>query len=126
MHFPEDHPDPAYLWDMLVRLRELDAITRGRSLDDLLGNRLLQLSVERLIETIGEAARNVSSTTRGNLPYIPWRGIIAQRHVLAHDYGAIDHLKLWRIVTEHAPTLRQQLEELLPEPPENPYPEPDR
>lgn len=125
MSIPEDHPDDAYLWDMLVRLRELRTITHGKSLDDLLSDRVLQLAVERLIETIGEAARRVSRETQNRHMEIPWRGVIAQRNVIAHDYGSINHHKLWDIIAHHAPRLLTQLESIAPEPPADPLPESD-
>lgn len=47
-------------------------------------------------------------------PEIPWRLIIAQRHVLAHDYGEIDHERIWRVATMHVPELIRLLEPLVP------------
>lgn len=35
------------------------------------------------------------------------------RHRLAHDYDAIDYELVWRVVAEHAATLRARVEELL-------------
>ena len=46
--------------------------------------------------------------------HISWHGIAAQRHALAHEYGEIDHEKIWRVVTTHMRALRRQLEDLLP------------
>ena len=47
-------------------------------------------------------------------PEIPWQSIIAQRHVLAHEYGDIRQDLIWRVATEHIPILIAQLEALLP------------
>jgi uncharacterized protein with HEPN domain len=35
---------------------------------------------------IGEAANNVSASTRAELASIPWQDIVAQRHVAIHHY----------------------------------------
>jgi uncharacterized protein with HEPN domain len=43
----------------------------------------------------------------------------AQRHVLAHDYGEIRHERIWYVATIHIPALIQQLEPLLPAPPDD-------
>jgi uncharacterized protein with HEPN domain len=48
---------------------------------------LIQSAVERQLEIIGEAARRVSEAFQQKHPEIPWRSIIGQRNVLAHQYG---------------------------------------
>jgi uncharacterized protein with HEPN domain len=73
--------------------------------------------VERNIEIIGEAARRLSDDFRNQHPEIPWRVIMATRHILAHDYDAVDNDIVWRILTDHLPPLIKQLHALLPPPP---------
>ena len=80
----------------------------------------LQLAVERAIEIIGEAARLISASFKEQHPEIPWQQIIAQRHVLAHDYGEISHDRIWLVATRWIPDLINQLEPLLPLPPVDP------
>jgi len=82
---PPEQRDPAYLWDMLDAARMVCQMTTGVTYDQYLANRTLQLAVERAIEIIGQAARRVSEATQNAHPEIPWRRIIAQRHVLAHE-----------------------------------------
>jgi uncharacterized protein with HEPN domain len=84
---PRENRDAAYIWDMLDAARTIHEFTAGVSLEDYLLDRKLQLAVERAIEIIGEAARLVSPELRTQYPEIPWRQIVAQRNVLAHDYG---------------------------------------
>ena len=73
-----------------------------------------QRAVERAVEIIGEAARQVSDDFRRAHPAISWRPIIAQRHVLAHEYGEIMQERIWRVATTHVPALIAQLEPLIP------------
>jgi uncharacterized protein with HEPN domain len=63
--------DAAYLWDMLEAARSIQQFTAGVSSDEYLKNRVLQLAVERQLEVIGEAARNVSDAFRQAHPEIP-------------------------------------------------------
>ncbi len=114
---PEDG-DAAYLWDMRELCRELLIITEGKTFDDLLSNVTLRRAVERATEVIGEAASHISPQFRTEHPAIPWGGIIAQRNVLAHRYGEIDYLRIWRIVTTDVPELLLALDPLIPAPPE--------
>jgi len=44
------------------------------------------MAVERAVEIIGEAARNITEYFKQVHPEIPWAGIIGQRNVLAHKY----------------------------------------
>lgn len=110
---PEDR-DPAYLWDMLDAARRIKEFTAGLSLDRYLQQEVLQSAVERQLEILGEAARRVSDPFKQAHPEIPWQPIIAQRNVLAHEYGEISHISIWKVVTTHVPSLIALLEPLIP------------
>ena len=110
---PEDR-DPAYLWDMLDAAYEVQRFMAAVRLEEYMQDPLRQRAIERIIEILGEAARNVFETFKAGHPEIPWRAIIAQRHVLAHEYGRIDHARIWTVATVHIPDLIAQLEPLIP------------
>lgn len=112
-----DKDDRAYLWDMLTAAKAVVAFVHAKTLDDYLADLLLRSAVERQVEVIGEAARRVSGDFQDAHPEIPWRPIMAQRHVLAHDYGEIKHDRIWRVATEHVPELIVLLEPLVPDTP---------
>ena len=117
---PPEKGDAAYLWDMLDAARTVQEMTRGIDFDAYMASRTIQLATERAIEIIGEAARFVSAPFRDAHPEIPWTKIVAQRHLIAHHYGAIQHDRLWRVVTEHIPELIAQLIPLVPPAPSDP------
>jgi len=114
---PEDR-DLAYLWDMLDAAHAILNFTEGKSFEQYLQDRMLQLAVERALEIIGEAAHNVSLDFRLKHSEIPWKGIIGQRNVLAHEYGAIKQDLIWEVVTDHLPDLAVKLEHMVPQPPQ--------
>jgi uncharacterized protein with HEPN domain len=114
---PEDR-NAAYLWDMLDAARTVLNFMAATSYDRYLQDRMLQLAVERSLEIIGEAARNVSLDFQLKHPGVPWKGIIAQRNVLAHEYGAIRQDLIWEVATVHLPDLAARLEEMVPPLPE--------
>ncbi|MCG3127895.1 MAG: hypothetical protein CHACPFDD_02768 [Phycisphaerae bacterium] len=111
---PPEKDDAAYLWDMLDAARTLILITKGADRATYLSNRTLQLATERCIEIVGEAARFVSEPFGQAHPEIPWTKIVAQRHILAHHYGTIEHERLWRVVETHIPELVRLLPPLVP------------
>ena len=113
-----DERDAAYIWDMLDSARTLHGFVTGVSFYNYSQDKKLQLAVERSLEIIGEAARRVSETYRQEHPEIPWQNIIAQRNVLAHEYGEIKHELIWKVATIRIPELISLLEKLIPAPPD--------
>lgn len=111
---PEDR-DSAYLWDMLDAATAILDFIEAVDFDAYLKDRKLQLAVERALEIMGEAARNVSPDFQLNHPEIPWKGIIGQRNVLAHNYGAIKQDLVWEVLTVSLPDLVDSLEQIIPE-----------
>jgi len=114
-----EQEDAGFLWDMLDAARAVREFVAGCSFDDYAADRKLRGAVERHIEIIGEAAGKVSRAFREAHPEIPWKRIIAQRHVLAHEYGEIEDPLLWRVATRHIPDLITALEPLVPPTPKD-------
>lgn len=112
---PEDR-DAAYLWDMLDAAQAILNFTENTNFERYLQDRMLQLAVERGLEIMGEAARNVSPGFQLDHPEIPWKGIISQRNVLAHQYGAIKQDLIWEVVSVYLPDLAARLTVLVPSP----------
>lgn len=97
---------------MLEAARAVRQFVEGQSRDTFLGDRMRQMAVERAIEIIGEAARRVSDELKLKHPEIPWRRIIGQRNVLAHDYGEIDQARIWALADRDIIDLVRKLERL--------------
>jgi uncharacterized protein with HEPN domain len=106
--------DLAYLWDMLDASHAILSFVKETNFERYLQDRMIQLAVERALEIIGEAARNVSLDYRLKHPEIPWKDIIAQRNVLAHKYGAIRQDLIWEVITSNLPDLVAILDKLVP------------
>jgi len=111
--------DPAYLWDMLEVAKEAVSMLENYDLSAFVADRVMLRATERNVELIGEAARRVSIRYQNAHPNVPWRDIIGQRNILAHEYGQIDHELLFNTVVEDIPALITQLQTLLPPLPDN-------
>ena len=120
---PHERPDEAYVWDMLDASRAIMEFVRHRTFEEYLRDRMLRGAVERHNEIIGEAARRVSTAFQQAHADVPWRAIIGQRHVLAHDYGDVKHDRIWRVAAIHVPELVALLEPLVTEPVDAPQSE---
>lgn len=112
--------DAAYLWDMLEAAHNVRDFVAAKTFDDYNDDSVLRSAVERQIEILGEAANRVSSDFQTKHSEIPWRRIIGQRNVLAHEYRDIAAKLLWAVATEHTVELIDMLEPLIPELPEGP------
>lgn len=116
---PAEERDKAHLWDMLDAAMAIAEFVRGQTYAEYLSNRMMRGAVERHIEIIGEAARRVSEATREANQDIPWKSIIGQRNILAHEYDDILHEAMWAVATRRVPELVTALRRILPEDMEN-------
>jgi uncharacterized protein with HEPN domain len=107
----------ALLHDMLESARRAVSYTVNRTRADLDKDPMLADAVERRLEIIGEAARGLSDEFKTAHPDIPWRSIMATRHILAHDYDEVNHDIVWRIVQDHLPPLINKLAVILAQSP---------
>jgi uncharacterized protein with HEPN domain len=109
--------DPTFLADMLRFAREVQQFTQEQTAETYLADLGLRRRIERSLELVAEASKRVSQSVKDSHPEIDWRGIVGQRNILAHDYGEVIDLRVWRTAHESIPTLIEQLESLFtPEP----------
>src|SRR5262245_25521290 len=98
-------PDDAYLLDMQLASREVLSFVEGVSWEQFAEDRVLQLAVLHALQTVGEAARQVSAKTQSGHPEIPWQLIIGMRHRLVHDYGRVNLRIVWTTIQRDVPAL---------------------
>ena len=106
--------DEIRLRHMIEAAREAVSFAHGRFRSDLEVDRQLVLSLVKDIEIIGEAATQVTESTRMELADIPWTKIIAMRNRLAHAYFSINLHVVWQTVQEDLPMLITNIERIVP------------
>lgn len=106
------HSARKLLLDVSISCREILDFTKGKSLEDLKEDRLLQLALEREFEIIGEALFRLENIEQEKLEKnIPdYRKIIGFRNVLAHGYDIIDDEAMWDFVENHVPKLLEKVQ----------------
>ncbi len=97
------------LRNMLDIARRIEKRVAISSRDEFLRDENLQLALAHLIQSIGEAARQLPETTRGQLPAIPWSLIIGMRHRIVHQYIEVDEAIVWETAVHDIPALIREL-----------------
>ena len=110
--------DVTYLWDIHQAAQDVLQFIDGLAFSDFENNKMVRYAVERQLLVIGEAANHISESFKAKYAYIPWKSIIAQRNILAHEYGEILVERIWLVASEKIPELIKHIEPLIPAPPQ--------
>ncbi len=100
------------LIDMLEHAESAMARLEHRGVEDLLENKDLAWVMERLLITIGEAARRIPDPIRAQME-LPWKRIVGMRNILTHDYGNVDQVAVTDTVHNRLPELVAQVQAFL-------------
>lgn len=100
---------------ILDAAREAVSFAEGHHRKDLDTDRKLNLSLVRLLEVIGEAARGITSEFRREHPELPWKSMVGMRDRLIHGYFDVNLDVLWETVKNDLPPLIDKLEQILTE-----------
>jgi len=98
---------------ILDAAREAIQFTEGRKRVELDTDRKLNLSLVRLLEIIGEAARGISEEFRDSHPDLSWKSMVGMRDRLIHGYFDVNLDVVWETVTQDLPSLIAQLEKIV-------------
>ncbi len=107
--------DRVSLADMRNYAAEAVELAEGKSLDDVLQDRVMQLALLKLVETIGEAANRVSEKTKKKHETVPWSQIIGMRNRLVHGYHDVNLDILCKVILKDLPPLIEELDTIIGE-----------
>ena len=103
-----------YVGHMLDTARLAAAKVEGITREVFDEDENLRLALTHLVQTIGEAARQVSHAFHERHPQIPWAKIIGMRHRVVHDYLHVDYDVVWGVVSVDLPPLIDALAGIVP------------
>jgi len=98
---------------ILDAAREAVSFIEGHHRKDLDTDRKLNLSLIRLLEIIGEAARGITTEFRLEHSELAWKSMVGMRDRLIHGYFDVNLDVLWETVTNDLPPLINKLEKIL-------------
>lgn len=93
--------------DIIDFCQETIQYVEGVDLDDFLEDKQRQRAVERTLELIGEVANRLGDD-RPQIG-IPWDQVISLRVLLAHVYGKIDPVNIYRTATRDVSELLEEI-----------------
>lgn len=104
----------AYLWDILDAIHSVQGFMRDAAANEHFGGDLLQATVERKLEIIGEAMKQMEARFPGSTAKLPdVKLAMGMRDWLAHGYFAVQPELLWSTVSDNPPQLKSAVEAVL-------------
>ena len=97
--------DDARLRHLIEAANTAAAFVEGRTRSDLDDDQMLALALTKLVEIVGEAAKQVTAATQAEYPDVPWSAASRMRDRLVHHYFDIDLDVLWSTIEVDLPSL---------------------
>lgn len=107
--------DPLRLRHMIDAINNVNEYMSDKTEEDLTKNSMLFFAVVKNIEIIGEAAYKITTGFKESHPSIPWRQIIAMRHILVHGYYQVTTSEVFNVYENDLHDLLKQLKIILEE-----------
>jgi uncharacterized protein with HEPN domain len=102
-----------HLEDILDAAQKIERFVHGATFEGFKNNDMMVGAVLHYLLIIGEAVKRIPEDVKVVYPMVEWRKIGGLRDVLAHVYFAVDLVRIWDIVQEKLPSLRQQVVRIL-------------
>ena len=100
------------LRDMLEAVKKIEERLPS-SPDEFTRSEMLVVWTLYHIQIIGEAANGISPAFQESHPAIPWKDVVAMRHLLVHQYFGIDLDEVWSTAHHDIPKLGTEIRRIL-------------
>lgn len=102
-----------YVNDILTAMIAVQEYIIDMDFEMFLGDDKTISAVERKLEIIGEAAKNIPETIRQEYPQVPWKQMAGMRDKLTHAYFGVDYTLVWDTVKDLIPPLQPIIAQIL-------------
>ena len=107
------------LEDILEAIGAIERFTAEVNLENFVQNEEKCFAVEKALEIIGEAVKNIPDSVRRNYPKMPWKKVAGMRDKLAHQYWRTDVEVVWKTVQEDVPKLKKIITSIIEDLPDD-------
>lgn len=102
-----------FLYDIRESIHNIEKyVPEPRIFENYNTNNLLQHAVERNLEIIGEAVKNLLEI-QPDITISHARKIVNTRNKISHGYDEIENAEIWNIIINYLPLLKNEVEGLL-------------
>ncbi len=101
-----------FIEDILESITHIESFSRGMTKNKLAKDKLRQSAIIRQIEIIGEAVKNLPIDFISRYPEVLWRYVAGMRDVVIHSYFQLDIDKVWNVIKDDLPILKQQIQKI--------------
>lgn len=100
---------------ILMAISHVEEYTGGLTREQFEADKLRIHATAYNIQIIGEACYKITREFKIAHPDTPWRLIEKMRHILVHDYFAVDLQFVWMVISEDIPILKPQVKSYIEE-----------
>src|SRR3989338_407847 len=102
--------DKAYIFHIIDEISNIEKFVIGMTFESFVSDLKTAKAVERALEIIVEAAKNLSEKFKEGEKETPWRDIAGLRDKIIHHYFDVDYRTVWDIIQKDLPKLNKVLE----------------
>ena len=102
-----------YLKDMLENIEKVNYFIENLTYEDFKADERTNFAVIRCLEIVGEASKSIPKEIKSKYNDIPWKDIAGLRDKIVHGYSEINLFRVWLVVKEDFPILKEEIENIM-------------
>ncbi|HLC20201.1 MAG TPA: DUF86 domain-containing protein [Candidatus Nanoarchaeia archaeon] len=103
------HDDIPYVLHILEAIHNIEKSIKDCSQSEFAVNTDMKDANVRRIEIIGEAAKNISPSTKQKYADVNWKEIVGTRDKMIHHYFGVNYDIIWDILKRDIPKLKKTI-----------------
>jgi len=105
--------DKAFIRHILDEVDFIVEKSKDLEFEELIKNEVLKRAFARSLEIIGEATKNISEEFKEKHTGIEWKELAGLRDKLIHHYFGLNWVRVWDVIRNLIPKLREQIQYIL-------------